>query len=262
MRFTKMQGLGNDFIVVYGPAPSEATAVCAALCDRHFGVGADGVIFLSPSDLADCRMRIFNADGSEAKMCGNGIRCAGKYLFDNGLIRKEQLSIETLSGIKALTLHVEDGAVRTVTVDMGRAVLEQKDLPLPQGMGIGTLISVGNPHLVIFTKDVEALPLYLWGPRMEQDRRFPGGVNVEFVQVLSDRALRMRVWERGCGVTLACGTGACASAFAAVQQGLCPAGLPLEVQLDGGSLRITVDQEDRILMEGPAVTVFHGEADL
>ncbi len=262
MRFTKMQGLGNDFLLVDAPAPENAAPLCAALCDRHFGVGADGVIFLSPSPVADCQMRIFNADGSEAKMCGNGIRCVGKYVYDNDLIRKDHLTVETLSGVKALTLRLQGGRVSSVSVDMGPAVLVQRDLPLKEGMGVGTAVSVGNPHVVILTKDAESLPLYLWGPRVEQDERFPGGVNAEFVQVLSPTKLRMRVWERGCGVTMACGTGACASAFAAVRQGLCPAGEPIEVKLDGGSLFITVSPEGQVTMEGPAVTVFYGEVDL
>ena len=262
MRFTKMQGLGNDFLLICGQVPENAASVCAALCDRHFGVGADGVIYVSPSDRADARMRIFNADGSEARMCGNGIRCVGKYLYDDGLIRKDRLTVETLSGVKTLTLKVEGGTVRSVSVDMGSAVLRQADMPLPAGMGVGALISTGNPHLVVFTKSVEDLPLYLWGPRIEQDERFPGGVNAEFVQVLGPAALRMRVWERGCGVTLACGTGACASAFAAVKQGFCSVDRPIEVQLDGGRLFITVSPSDNLYMEGPAVTVFQGEVAL
>ena len=180
MRFTKMQGLGNDFLLVCDQVPENAAPLCAALCDRHFGVGADGVIFLSPSDQADCRMRIFNADGSEAKMCGNGIRCVGKYLYDSGLVQKERLTVDTLSGVKALTLTVEDQQVERVSVDMGRAVLEQAEAPLPDGLGPGMLISVGNPHLVIFSDTVEDLPLSLWGPRIESDPRFPGGVNVEW----------------------------------------------------------------------------------
>lgn len=260
MRFTKMQGLGNDFLMVCGQAPDDAASRCAALCDRHFGVGADGVIYISPSDLADCKMRIFNADGSEAKMCGNGIRCVGKYLYDNGLIRRERITVETLSGVKTLILHAENGKVSSVTVDMGPAILVQRDLSLPQGMGVGTVVSVGNPHVVVFSKDAEALPLYLWGPRIEQDPRFPDGINAEFVQVLGPNKLRMRVWERGCGVTLACGTGACASVFTAVKQGLCSADTPIEVKLDGGSLLITVDKADNLTMEGPAVTVFEGES--
>ncbi len=262
MRFTKMQGLGNDFMLVYSQVPEDVSPLCRRLCDRHFGIGADGVIFVSPSWVADCRMRIFNADGSEARMCGNGIRCVAKFLYDKGLVRKEQLTVETLSGVKTLTLRTKDGQIESVSVDMGPAVLEQRDLSLSQGMGVGTVVSVGNPHVVVFSEDVEALPLYLWGPRIEKDPRFPDGVNAEFVQLLGPQKLRMRVWERGCGVTLACGTGACASAFAAVKQGLCPVNEPIEVRLDGGTLRIIADAADNIRMEGPAVTVFEGEIDI
>lgn len=259
MKFTKMQGLGNDFLLTYGQVPQDVTPLCAALCHRHFGVGADGVIFVSPSSVADCRMRIFNADGSEAKMCGNGIRCVGKFLYDKGLTRREALTVETLSGIRYLQLHAAEGAVRTVTVDMGPAVVEQEDVYFPSGIGFGTLISVGNPHLVFFTESVEDVPLYLWGPRIEADERFLEGVNVEFVQRLPSDKLRMRVWERGCGVTMACGTGACASAFAAVKKGLVPVDHPVEVALDGGSLFITVDERHDLHMEGPAEIVFEGE---
>ena len=260
MQFAKMQGLGNDFMLVYSQVPGNVSPLCRRLCDRHFGIGADGVIFVSPSWVADARMRIFNADGSEAKMCGNGIRCVAKYLYDKGLVRQEAMTVETLSGVKALKLSVERDRVRSVSVDMGAARVEQVGVALPEGTG--TLISVGNPHLVIFSDTVEDLPLSLWGPRIESDPRFPDGVNVEFVQVLSPEKLRMRVWERGCGVTLACGTGACAAAFAAVQQGSCPAGQPIEVVLDGGSLHITVDAEGGVSMAGPAVTVFEGAIDL
>ena len=259
MRFTKMQGLGNDFLLIYGQVPQDVSPLCRRLCDRHFGVGADGVIFVSPAWAADCRMRIFNADGSEARMCGNGIRCVGKYLYDKGLVRKERMTVETLSGIKTLTLKAEHDRVDRVAVNMGPVILEQTALILPNGMGIGTHVSVGNPHVVVFTQNVEDLPLYLWGPRIESDPRFPGGVNAEFVQVLSPEKLRMRVWERGCGITLACGTGACASVFAAVQQGICPAGRPVEVILDGGSLFVTVNADGTVSMEGPAVTVFEGK---
>lgn len=260
MQFAKMQGLGNDFMLVYSQVPGNVSPLCRRLCDRHFGIGADGVIFLSPSRVADARMRIFNADGSEAKMCGNGIRCVAKYLYDKGLVRQEAMTVETLSGVKALKLSVERDRVRSVSVDMGAARVEQVGVALSEGTG--TLISVGNPHLVIFSDTVEDLPLSLWGPRIESDPRFPDGVNVEFVQVLSPEKLRMRVWERGCGVTLACGTGACAAAFAAVQAGLCPAGRPIKVVLDGGSLHITVDAEGGVSMAGAAVTVFEGAMDL
>ena len=260
MRFTKMQGLGNDFLLVYGQVPESVSSLCAGLCDRHFGVGADGVIFLSLSSVADGKMRIFNADGSEARMCGNGIRCVGKYLYDKGLIRREHMTIETLSGVKALTLRIEEDQVQSVAVDMGRAELLSAELPLPAGLGTGMAVSVGNPHGVSFVELAEDIPLSLWGPAVEQS--VPGGINAEFVQVLSAMRLRMRVWERGCGVTMACGTGACATAFAAVQKGYCPAGRPIEVQLDGGSLFVTVKTDGSILMEGPAVTVFEGEVNL
>ena len=259
MRFTKMQGLGNDFLLIHGPVPEGAAPLSAALCDRHFGVGADGVIFVSPSPIADCAMHIFNADGSEAKMCGNGIRCVGKYLHDKGLIQKDRLTVETLSGVKALALKLEDRQVASVSVDMGPAVLKQENVYYPAGIGFGALISVGNPHLVFFTEAVEDVPLYLWGPRIEADERFAGGVNAEFVQTLALDRLRMRVWERGCGITMACGTGACASAFAAVKAGLCSREKPVEVVLDGGSLFVTVGAGDNLFMEGPAVTVFGGE---
>ena len=262
MRFTKMQGLGNDFLLIYSQVPNDPGPLCARLCDRHFGVGADGVIFLFPSSVADFTMRIFNADGSEAKMCGNGIRCAGKYLYDNGLTRNEHLTVETLSGIKTLTLKTENGLVSTVTVDMGPALIRQEEITLSEGIGVGTLVSVGNPHVVVFSNAVEELPIYLWGPRVEHDPRFPDGVNAEFVQILSPDQLRMRVWERGCGVTMACGTGACASAFTAVKQGICSTNRPVEVKLDGGSLMITVDSSDSIHMEGPAVTVYEGEIEI
>ena len=260
MRFTKMQGLGNDFLLVYGQVPENVSSLCVRLCDRHFGVGADGVIFLSPSWAADCRMRTFNVDGSEAKMCGNGIRCVGKYLYEKGLVRRERMTIETLCGVKELTLRMENGQVQSVTVDMGRAELCSAELPLPAGLGTGMLVSVGNPHAVSFVELAEDIPLSLWGPAVE--RSIPGGVNAEFVQVISSARLSMRVWERGCGVTMACGTGACASAFAAVKRGYSPVDRPIEVVLEGGSLFITVKTDGSIFMEGPAVTVFEGEVNI
>ena len=262
MRFTKMQGLGNDFMLVYGQVPENVSPLCRRLCHRHFGAGADGVIFVSPSWVADARMRIFNADGSEAMMCGNGIRCVAKFLYDKGLVRKDSMTVETLSGVKTLRLSIERDRVERVSVDMGIACLAQANVALPESMGTGTLISVGNPHLVVFSHNTEDLPLSLWGPRVEGDPRFPNGVNVEFVQVLSPDKVRMRVWERGCGITMACGTGACAAAFAAVQEGFCPAGRPIEVVLDGGSLLIAVEETGSVSMEGPAVTVYEGEITL
>ena len=262
MRFTKMHGLGNDFLLVSGPVPENAAHLCAALCDRRFGVGADGVIFVSSSRTADCKMNIFNADGSEAGMCGNGIRCVGKFVYEKGMLQKDRLTVETRSGVRTLSLRIEHGRVVGAAADMGRARSEQAPVILPGGMGTGTFVSVGNPHLVVFSDAVEDLPLSVWGPAIEHDPRFPGGINAEFVCVLSEAKLRMRVWERGCGVTPACGTGACASVFAAVKQGICPAERPVEVVLDGGSLFITVNADDSVTMEGPAATVFEGEVEI
>ncbi len=262
MRFTKMQGLGNDFLIVRGPVPEDAARLSGLLCDRHFGVGGDGVIFLSSSDIADANMRIFNADGSEAAMCGNGIRCVGKYLYDKGFVSKEKMTISTRSGVKTLSLKIRDGKAVSVSVDMGKAILMEKNVPLPEGIGTGTAVSTGNPHMVVFSENAEAIPLLQYGPMVERDERFPGGINVEFVQVLSPILLRMRVWERGCGVTLACGTGACAAVFAGVKRGFCPPDTPIEVRLDGGSLFVTLDGEDGLSMEGPAVTVYEGEVHL
>ncbi len=259
--FTKMQGLGNDYLYVYGAVPKDVESLCVRLCDRHFGVGADGMIFIGGSSTADFSMRIFNADGSEADMCGNGIRCVGKYVFDRGLTQKTELTVETRAGIRTLSLTVGDGGrVNAAAVDMGRGTLLDGALLLP--MGTGMAVAVGNAHVVYFTKEVGDVPLSLWGPMIEHDDRFPNGVNAEFVEILSSTRLRMRVWERGSGVTLACGTGACAAAFAAVCRGFCRADRPIEVILDGGSLFVTVEADGDIRMEGPAETVFDGEVAL
>ena len=253
MRFTKMQGLGNDYLYFYGEAPENAAALSVRLSDRHFGPGADGLIFIGPSDRADFRMRIFNADGSEAKMCGNGIRCVGKYVYDRGLTDQTELLIETGAGLRRLLLHPENGKVVSVTVEMGKARVEAR----PEG---GFRVDVGNPHLVCFVSDAEEAPLTTLGPALCGS--VPGGINVEFVQVLGPDRLRMRVWERGSGVTLACGTGACAAAAAAVSGGFCGAGRPIAVRLDGGTLQITVEEDGTLRMEGPAETVFEGEIEL
>ena len=252
MRFTKMQGLGNDYLYIYGPVPENAAELSRRLSDRHFGPGADGLIFMGPSEQADFSMRIFNADGSEAEMCGNGIRCVGKYLYENGYTRKHVLVIETRAGLRQLTLRDEAGKIVSVSVEMGKAALTS--------CSAGDLVDMGNPHLVRFVLDTEAVDILSEGPILE--RSIPGGVNVEFVQLLTPNRLRMRVWERGSGVTLACGTGACASAAAAVSRGLCPADSPIELVLDGGSLFITVRAEGSIQMEGPAETVYEGEIKL
>ena len=252
MHFTKMQGLGNDYLYFYGEAPANAAELSRRLSDRHFGPGADGIIFIERSDQADFTMRIFNADGSEANMCGNGIRCVGKYVYDKGYTRKTELAIETGAGLRRLWLRVENGKVVSVSVDMGKAVVTPTDR--------GCLVDVGNPHLVVFVPDADAAPLLAEGPVLS--RSVPGGVNVEFVSPIGRDRLRMRVWERGSGVTMACGTGACASAAAAVKRGLCQIGRPIEVRLDGGLLRVTVAEDGGVLMEGPAETVYEGEFSL
>ncbi len=217
MHFTKMHGLGNDYLYVYGEVPADIAELSMRLSDRHFGAGSDGMIYIGPSEVADFTMRIFNADGSEAMMCGNGIRCVGKYVYDKGLTDKTTLAIETLSGIKQLGLQVEGGVVSAATVDMGTTMVGE-DLTLSVGETEFTCtpVSVGNPHAVIFIDDAEQAPVAMVGPLIEHHEAFPGGVNVEFVQVISERELRMRVWERGSGITMACGTGACASASAAL----------------------------------------------
>ena len=240
MHFTKMHGLGNDYLYVYGEVPDNICELSQKLSDRHFGAGSDGMIYISPSAIADFKMRIFNADGSEAMMCGNGIRCVGKYVYDKGYTDKTKLLIETLSGIKTLTLQTMGGKVKFVTVRC-------------------TPVSVGNPHAVIFVEDAEAVPLADIGPLIEHHEAFPGGTNVEFAQVLSENRIRMRVWERGSGITMACGTGACATAAAAASKGLCVVSSPISVELDGGTLEITVAPDHTIGMTGPAATVYEGE---
>ena len=263
MKFTKMQGLGNDYLYVWGPPPADVAALSVRLSDRHFGPGADGMIFIEPSDKADFRMRIFNADGSEAKMCGNGIRCVGKYVHDKGYTDKTRLTIETGAGLRTLELHLENGKVAAATVDMGvAAVAPERTLELTEGSAVCTPVDVGNPHAVLFVPDAEAAPLTTLGPEIERHAAFPGGVNVEFVQVLDAHSLRMRVWERGSGVTMACGTGSCASVAAAAAKGFCAAGEPVAVRLDGGTLHITVAPDGGVRMTGPAEFVYEGDTEI
>ncbi len=260
MRFAKMHGLGNDYLYVYGEVPDDIAELSRRLSERHFGAGSDGMIYISASETADFKMRIFNADGSEAKMCGNGIRCVGKYVYDRGYTDKTHLTVETLSGIKTLDLRTEDGKVRSVTVGMGPAkVGEELTLTAGGRTVTGTPVSVGNPHFVLFEEDIEKAPLTSLGPKLEKHEAFPGGVNVEFVQVTGPDRIRMRVWERGSGVTMACGTGACASASAAVRKGYCRADAPVFVELDGGTLEILVGDGTDVRMTGPAEWVYEGE---
>lgn len=261
MHFTKMHGLGNDYLYVYGDAPDNAAQLSVQLSDRHFGAGSDGMIYICPSSVADFKMRIFNADGSEAKMCGNGIRCIGKYVYDKGYTNKLHLRIETLSGIRTLNLQVTDGKVDNVTVDMGKAEVGT-DLVIEELEVTCTPVSVGNPHAVLFVEDMSAAPLMSIGPKLERHTAFPDGVNVEFVQVLGNNALRMRVWERGSGVTMACGTGACASVMAAISKNYCCYDAPVAVHLDGGTLVIRIASDNTVTMTGPAEIVYEGETKL
>lgn len=256
MHFTKMHGLGNDYLYVYGE-PVDPENLSIQLSERHFGAGSDGMIWISPSSIADFKMRIFNADGSEAMMCGNGIRCVGKYVYDKGYTHKKKINIETNSGIKQLILHTKNKQVDSATVDMGIGEVLEENLKV-HGY-TGTFASMGNPHFVTFVENVEDIDLTKVGPKIEWDKHFENRTNVEFVQVLDDHTLRMRVWERGSGITMACGTGACATVLSAVNLGICPRDTQVEVKLDGGSLFIEIDTNNRVYMTGPATTVYEGE---
>lgn len=255
LHLTKMHGLGNDYLYSYGMVTDPA-ATSIRLSDRHRGVGADGLILILPSDVADFKMRIFNADGSEAMMCGNGIRCVGKYVYDKGYTDRTHLTVETLSGVKTLELQTVYGKVAAAQVNMGQVQVQpQRTLQIGDAEVTCTPVSVGNPHAVIFTADAENVPLEQLGPAIEHHPAFPGGVNAEFVTVTGPNELRMRVWERGSGVTMACGTGACASAAAAVKAGLCARDAEIAMHLDGGTLTVRVLPDDTVLMTGPAATV-------
>ena len=264
IEFTKMHGAGNDYIYVNTlKFPIENPEELSVRWSKyHTGIGSDGLVLIDKSDVADFSMRIFNADGSEAMMCGNASRCIGKYLYEYGLTGKTDIALETLSGIKKLYLNVEDGRVASVTVDMGEPrCFGTVDL----GCGYdaytsGISVSMGNPHLVIFVDDISSVELEKIGPRLECHRLFPDRVNVEFAQVLQEGKIRMRVWERGSGITQACGTGACATYVAALHDGRCEGSA--EIVMDGGTLRISCEKSTgHILMEGPAVKVFDGIID-
>ena len=252
MLFTKMQGLGNDYLYHFGEVEN-VEELSIRLSERHFGIGSDGIILILHSEKADFMMRIFNADGSEAKMCGNGIRCVGKFVYDNGYTDKTELVIDTLSGLRYLYMTVKDGKVSEVTVNMGKGeVSEKKTINTSFGEVSLTPVSVGNPHAVIITDDAENAPLDTLGREIEQHEEFPGGVNVEFLQIKSRTEVRMRVWERGSGITMACGTGACASVSAAVNAGLCDKNTDISVVLDGGVLKIKILDDGIVYMTGPA----------
>lgn len=275
MKFSKMHGIGNDYIYVncFEETVSEPEKVSVVLSDRHKGVGGDGLVLIMPSDIADFRMRIFNADGSEAMMCGNATRCIGKYVYDMGLTDKTDITLETNSGIKYLTLYLKDNKVDSVTVDMGKAILVPKDIPVNSDLDrfvsqpveiCGrtwdiTCVSMGNPHAVIFTEGIAELDLEKIGPHFENHELFPNRVNTEFAEVIDDHTLNMRVWERGSGETFACGTGTCATVVAAVLNGICKQDEEVLVHLRGGDLRITYKSDGTVLMTGPAEYVFDGE---
>ncbi len=273
MKFTKMQGAGNDYIYINGfeAIPPHLSSLAVKMSDRHFGVGSDGLVMIVPSKTCDFGMRMFNADGTEAEMCGNAARCVGKYLYDHGMTDKTELTLETLAGVKRIYLNVAHGRVTSVTVDMGEPRLMPGDLPalLPGDRAAAqptevcghrfsmTCVSMGNPHAVIFLDDLQAYDLHAIGRAIEHHELFPRRTNVEFVKVLAPDVLQMRVWERGAGETLACGTGACASLVAAVLNDRSRRAATL--RLVGGDLQIEWDEtSNHVFMTGDAVTVFEG----
>lgn len=274
MEFTKMHGLGNDYIYFNCTKQpvQNPEKLSVLLSDRHKGVGGDGIVLILNSEVADFKMRMFNADGSEGKMCGNATRCIGKYVYERGLTAKTDLTLETLSGIKRLHLCVQNGKVQSVTVDMGQAVLTPRDIPVrSEGESFihqkiaaagqnwyTTCISMGNPHAVIFCEDVLNLPLEKIGPEFENHPLFPERINTEFVKQLNKTTLQMRVFERGSGETMACGTGACAVVVAAVLNGLCQRDEEITVQLLGGDLKIKWSSNGTVYMTGTADFVFDG----
>lgn len=274
MKFSKMHGIGNDYIYVncFEEKIDEPEKISVIVSDRHKGVGSDGLVLIMPSDKADFRMRIFNADGSEAMMCGNATRCIGKYVYDMGMTDKTEISLETNSGIKYLTLSIADGKVDSVSVDMGKAILKPSDIPVDSDLELFvnqpvevdgkiyniTCVSMGNPHAVIFTEDIDGLDLEKIGPSFENHKLFPNRINTEFIEVIDDHTLKMRVWERGSGETFACGTGTCAAVVAAVLNGVCPKNEEILVHLRGGDLRIIWKNDGKVLMDGPAEYICEG----
>jgi diaminopimelate epimerase len=274
MKFTKMEGLGNDYVYVncFQEHIDNPSQMALKVSDRHFGIGSDGLILIKPSDKADFCMDMYNADGSQSEMCGNGIRCVGKYVYDYGLTSKTSISVETLAGIKYLDLQVENGKVALVTVNMGAPELVPAKIPVKSEKEIlirepievkgktyeMTCVSMGNPHCVVFVEDTAAFPLEEVGPEFEKHPVFPNRVNAEFIQILDRKTVNMRVWERGTGETLACGTGACASTVACILNGLTEEEITLH--LLGGDLKVRWDREENLVyMTGPATVVFDGE---
>ncbi len=276
MKFTKWQGCGNDFVLIdcRESEPADYAKLAIKVCDRHYGVGADGILVVLPSALpdADFRMRIFNTDGSEAEMCGNGIRCFARYLYDEGITKKTEFGVETGAGVLVPRIILEDGKVTGVRVDMGEPILEGDKIPVT-GYGMNrvinepitvqgkeyhmTCVSMGNPHCVVFVEDAENFPIYEVGTHFEHHEAFPRKTNTEFVEVKDRSHVRMRVWERGAAVTLACGTGSCATAVAGVLND--KTDRKVEVELDGGKLLVEWTPNNHVFMTGPAELVFTGE---
>lgn len=277
MKFTKMHGCGNDYVYVDCTKEiiENPEAVSKYVSDRHFGIGSDGLILICSSDIADFRMAMYNADGSEGKMCGNGVRCIAKYVYDKGLTNKKNIALETKSGIKYLELNVEDNKVKTVKVDMGAPILNTKDIPVTfdkdlfinETINVAgkdykvTCVSMGNPHAVTFVDDTASFPIESIGPEFENHTIFPDRVNTEFVQIINRNEINMRVWERGSGETLACGTGTCAAVVACVLNDKTDE--EVTVHLLGGDLFIKYDRENNtVFMTGAAKIVFEGEIDI
>ncbi|WP_342526187.1 diaminopimelate epimerase [Chryseomicrobium sp. FSL W7-1435] len=279
LQFTKMQGAGNDYIYIngfdYSLDAKQAELLAIQLADRHFGIGGDGLVIIDPAPQADARMRMYNADGSEGRMCGNAIRCVAKYIYDHQLTQNETVLIDTLSGIKTIDLSIKQGKVTHATVDMGPANYSLPAIPVlseeatwinhPYTTSLGifnlTAVSMGNPHIVTFMKDIASLDLPKIGPVFELDPIFPERINTEFVVVHSPTEISMRVWERGSGETLACGTGACAAVAASIKNGFCPSNTWITVHLLGGDLAIYYSDET-VYMHGEAVEVFKGIVDV
>ena len=277
MKFTKMHGIGNDYVYVncFKETVEHPSEVAIKVSDRHFGIGSDGLILIKPSEVADGKMEMYNADGSQGAMCGNGIRCVAKYMYDYGITDKTSISVETKSGIKYLDLTIKDGKVDTVKVNMGTPILKAADIPVRSEkeqvinepvMVDGkewkiTCVSMGNPHAITYIDDVKNLEIEKIGPKFENHEIFPDRVNTEFVHVIDRNTVEMRVWERGSGETLACGTGACAVAVSSILNGLTEE--EVTVKLLGGDLKIFWDRtENKVYMTGSATTVFDGEIDL
>ena len=275
LSFVKMEGCGNDYVYVNGftqkVAKEDKPALVRKLSDRHFGIGGDGVIFINPSDIAEFEMEMYNADGSRGEMCGNGIRCVAKFVYDEGLTDKKEITVESFGKIKYLTLFEENGEIRSVRVNMGEPILEAEEIPVVCDHSLVvdeaievcekeyrmTCVSMGNPHAVVFVDDTDNFPLEQIGPYFENHVRFPRRTNTEFVQVINRNYVKMRVWERGSGETLACGTGCCATAVACVLNGLTDEKITVEVL--GGKLEIEWDREKNLVwMAGPATRVFRG----